>query len=93
MITSNSNQQMKNLSALLSKAKERKKQGCFVVEGAKMVFEAPTKQIVKIYVSESYEQNKEHQKALLELQEAIRKEEKDFSYEVVADGVFKSVSD
>ena len=32
---------IKNVQALLSKAKERKKQGVFVVEGPKMSFEAP----------------------------------------------------
>lgn len=93
MITSNSNQQMKNLTALLSKSKERKKQKCFVVEGAKMVFEAPFGQIQKVYVSETYENCPDNKKALLQLQEAVRKIQPDFSYEVVADSVFKSVSD
>ena len=41
MITSASNKSIKNVQALLSKAKERKKQGVFVVEGPKMSFEAP----------------------------------------------------
>ena len=36
MITSSSNQQMKNILALEKKAKERKNQGLFVVEGRKM---------------------------------------------------------
>ena len=40
MITSASNKSIKNVQALLSKAKERKKQGVFVVEGPKMSFEA-----------------------------------------------------
>lgn len=91
MITSNSNQQVKNLSALLAKSKERKKQKCFVVEGEKMVFEAPSAQIQKVYVSESYE--RASCKALLQLQEGIRRVQPEFSYEVVADGVYKSVSD
>ena len=36
MITSSSNQQMKNITALMKKAKERKSQNLFVVEGRKM---------------------------------------------------------
>ena len=36
MITSTSNQQMKNLTALIKKARERKKQNAFVVEGIKI---------------------------------------------------------
>ena len=36
MITSVSNKSIKNVQALLSKVKERKKQGVFVVEGPKM---------------------------------------------------------
>lgn len=93
MITSSSNQQMKNLSALLAKSKERKKQKSFVVEGAKMVFEAPFGQILKVYVSETYENALDNKKALLQLQERVREAQPDFSYEVVADSVFKSVSD
>lgn len=41
MITSSSNQQMKNITALMKKAKIRKEQGLFVVEGKKMYEEVP----------------------------------------------------
>ena len=41
MITSSSNQQMKNITALMKKAKERKSQNLFVVEGRKMFEEVP----------------------------------------------------
>ena len=36
MITSSSNQQMKNITALMKKARERREQRLFVVEGKKM---------------------------------------------------------
>ena len=36
MITSSANQQMKHLSQLMKRAKERKKEQVFVVEGIKM---------------------------------------------------------
>lgn len=82
MITSSSNQQMKNLTQLMKKSKERKKQGVFVVEGTKMFSEAPKEWIENVYASESFLSVPEH-RALL----------KEYSYETVADAVFKAVSD
>ena len=49
MITSTSNQQVKNLLQLQKKSKARKEQGVFVVEGVKMFREAPADWIVKIF--------------------------------------------
>lgn len=54
MITSASNKSIKNVQALLSKAKERKKQGVFVVESPKMSFEAPYDWVSAVYMSESF---------------------------------------
>jgi TrmH family RNA methyltransferase len=82
MITSTSNQQIKNLAALIKKSKERKKQRAFVVEGIKMFREAPRESLLGVYVSESFLAERGHQ-TLLE----------DYSYEVVADAVFRAVSD
>lgn len=84
MITSMANQQMKNLAALQKKAKERKNQGLFVAEGPRMCLEAPREWISAIYVSESYLEDEKRKKELQAF---------DFSYEVVADAVFRSVSD
>lgn len=81
MITSTSNQQIKNLSALIKKSKERKKQKCFVVEGTKMCLEAPKELLAATYVSESFAVGNE---ALNEL---------DGEYEIIADNVFKAISD
>lgn len=82
MITSTSNQQMKNITALLKKAKERRAQGLFVVEGKKMFSEVPPEWLRAVYVSESLLAEPEAG-ALLS----------GTAYEVVSDAVFKSVSD
>ena len=84
MITSASNKNIKNVQALLSKAKERKKQGVFVVEGPKMSFEAPYDWVSAIYMSESFfndDRFKEEKKRFLD------------KTEIVSDPVFKSMSD
>ena len=49
MITSSANQQMKHLSQLMKRAKERKKEQVFVVEGIKMFQEAPADTVVSVY--------------------------------------------
>ena len=80
MITSTSNQQMKNLSLLMKKSKARNEQGLFVVEGRKMAEEIPSEWLEKTYVSETFLQENE---AFLT----------GWDYEVVSDSVFKAVSD
>lgn len=80
MITSTSNQQIKNLSLLMKKAKARNEQGIFIVEGRKMAEEIPTGWLEKTYVSESFWKQNE---------DFLR----EWEYEMVSDAVFKSVSD
>lgn len=82
MITSNTNQQIKNITALLKKSKARKEQGLFVVEGKKMFAEVPRDWLTGVYVAESFMAQEEHQ-ALLD----------GIPFEVVSDSVFKIVSD
>lgn len=82
MITSAGNQQMKHVIQLNKKAKTRYEQRVFVVEGMKMCMEAPKQDIVAMYVSETFLQTPEHVQRI-----------KDYSYEVVADNVFKTISD
>ena len=91
MITSKSNQQMKQVSLLLKKAKERKSTKTFVVEGPRMVVEAPVEKLKAVYVAEGFENNKENSALLRELKDKCDKA--NAIYEVVADNVFKSVSD
>lgn len=54
IITSSSNEQIKNIIQLKEKAKVRKQTGNFVVEGIKMFREIPEKDLVCVYVSESF---------------------------------------
>ena len=81
MITSVNNQTIKEISLLLKKGKERKKQDIFVAEGIRMFTEIPKKQMIKAFVSESFLQTKEDR-----VLDGI-------DYEVVSDSVFKEISD
>lgn len=81
MITSSSNPQLKNIVQLNKKAKVRKEQGLFVVEGWKMYTEAPGDQLEKVYISEHF----------LEKHPEVMQERPDC--EVVADRAFLAVSD
>lgn len=91
MITSTNNQQMKQVSLLLKKAKERKNTQSFVVEGPRMVVEAPVDSLKAVYVSENYANNEENTNLLKVLQDKCT--QANAIYEIVADNVFKSVSD
>jgi len=91
MITSTNNQQLKAVSALLKKSKERKEKKAFVVEGPRMVVEAPAESIKAVYVAESFEKHPEHKALLKELEEKCKVAQAPF--EIVTDSVFKSVSD
>ncbi|WP_346909145.1 TrmH family RNA methyltransferase [Faecalicatena orotica] len=82
MITSTSNQRVKELLQLQKKSKARNQAGVFLAEGTRMVMEAPQKRVRKVYVSESY--MKKHEKEL---------EEKGFVPEILSDTVFDYVSD
>ena len=50
MITSTSSSQVKHIVNLQKKSKLRKEEKQFVVEGIKMVSEAPKDRLVKVYV-------------------------------------------
>ena len=59
MITSTSSSQVKYVVNLQKKAKLRKEEKQFVVEGIKMVSEAPTDRLVKVYISETFKADNE----------------------------------
>lgn len=82
MITSSSNGQMKNIIQLNQKAKARREQGLFVAEGKKMFLEAPAAWVEKVYVSEAMEGD-------AALMERVRA----FPFEIVAENVFRQISD
>ena len=54
MISSTSNQKVKQAAALAKKAKYRTETGLFVVEGPKMTVELPDDRIQQIYVTEHF---------------------------------------
>lgn len=82
MITSTSNSQVKYLVQLQNKSKVRKENKEFVVEGLKMVEEAPKDRVVKVYASESF--MKLNDKIINQL---------GTDYEIVSDNVFLQMSD
>ena len=80
MITSTSNTKIKNLSKCMKSAKERRKQGVFLVEGIRMFLEIPHALHVETFATEEFfERN----------QELFS----DISYELVSDHIMESVSD
>lgn len=82
MITATSNKCIKWLVSITEKAKERRKEQAFVVEGGKMFEEADEKYIREVYVSESYiEKN------------GISDKLQRVGFETVSDEVFKKISD
>ena len=84
MITSTSNVQMKEITALLKKSKERKEKKAFVIEGRKMfeeICQDKTK-VIKAYFAESYVNAGYAEEAM-----------KEVPYEIVADSVFNSMAE
>ena len=105
MITSNSNSRIKNVSALISNKKDRTKQGLFVVEGVKLFLEADADFIKEVYVSEGFAEKIKSSSKDSEDSNIKKASEKLFTlvskgtisegstYEIVADSVFKKMSD
>ena len=94
MITSTSNQRVKELSQIQKKSKIRSREGIFIAEGIRMVRETPHERLVGLYFSESFE--KKYGKEVLDVisggdlkvREQIRKKT-----EILSDAVFSYVSD
>lgn len=82
MITSATNSRVKRIVALGQKAKLRREEDCFLVEGSKMFLEAPKSWVKEVYISESF---------LAKC--SFREELQSYCYEVVSDDVFQKMSD
>lgn len=80
MITSTSSSQVKHIVNLQKKSKLRKEEKQFVVEGIKMVSEAPKDRLVKVYVSETFKADNE---------EFLKK----MNYEALGKDILEDVSD
>lgn len=82
MISSTSNQQIKSIQLLIEKPKYRREMGLYIAEGVKMFMEAPDDMIYRVYVSEHFMSNSPCAKRVTK-----------FPYEIVADSIFKKISD
>lgn len=96
MITSTGNKKVKDIIQLTQKARERRKQGLFIVEGIKMFVEAPTDRIGQIYVASGL-WNSLQQSASEKETEPLKYEcltkLKTLEFEEVSDEVFAKMSD
>lgn len=81
MITSVSNQQIKNIVKLQKSSKSRREQQVFLVEGIRMFQEIPESLLVKAYVTEEW----------VEQLPAVWEEGR--QYEIITNGVLKEISD
>lgn len=89
-ISSPSNEKIKAVVQLQTKASVRKKQKMFVVEGIKMYEETPESDLEMTYVSEKFwEENIKCGKISEQLRKRLNKKD----YIIVADNVFKNMSD
>lgn len=66
MIASTGNSQVKNVLALAKKAKARREQGSFIVEGIKMFKELPKEQLEKVYLSQHFLKQARQNKNMIE---------------------------
>lgn len=82
MITAASNSRIKRLIQLNQKAKARREEDVFVVEGTKMFLEAPAEKLRDVYVSESFLGKC-----------SCRERLEQTGYEVVSDQIFAKISD
>lgn len=80
VITSTSNQKIKNISKCLKNAKERKKQDVFLVEGLRMFGEIPQNQHIETFATEAFFQK--HRDLF-----------QDISYELVSEHVLDTITD
>ena len=84
MITSTSNAQVKQVVALQTKAKVRREQRQFVVEGLRLTGEVPADRLERLYVTEEF---------LREHPEAVRQSEQIIPHEIVSEQVLRAMSD
>ncbi|MCR5215316.1 MAG: RNA methyltransferase [Lachnospiraceae bacterium] len=89
MITSSSNANIKYVINLQKKAKARKQEQCFVVEGVRMTLEAPVDLVKVVYVSTSFKEK--NRKEYEQVQQVFGR--KKVLVEEVTDSIMESMSD
>lgn len=80
MISSTSNNRIKNIVNIKNSARARRQQNCFLVEGPRMFFEVPKDRLLEAYVTEEF----------------VKKYEKQLAgcrYELISDTVCRHLSD
>jgi len=82
MITSVSNERVKNIVKLQQKSRARREQNCFIVEGIRMAEEVPADRLIQAYAAESFAAKEEHQDLCRKLKA-----------EIVSDHVMAAMSD
>ena len=80
-IDSSKSGQIKHVAALQKKPRYRREQSCFVVEGIRMVLEAPEERLEAVYASDSF------------LQQGGDRKLQGISYTEVSDQAFKAMAD
>lgn len=85
MITSTSNQRVKEVVQIQKKSKMRSQAGVFPVEGIRMIREVPKEQLESLYVTDGF--YKKYQRELTQIEESGIKPE------LVSDAVFAYMSD
>lgn len=99
MITSTSNQSIKEVVQLRKKSKARSQAGVFLVEGIRMIQEVPKERLVKLYVTERFYKRYREELGLRvkEASGAVNRagvhREKGLYAELVSDTVFEYMSD
>lgn len=83
MITATSNNQIKNITQLMTKSKVRREQKSYIIEGIRMFLEVPEELVIKAYVCEN---------SMAETDGRVKKRLESMDYEFVSEKVFKSIS-
>lgn len=95
MITSTSNQRVKQIVQWQTKAKARRQDGVFLAEGLKMYEEAPIELIREVYLTEALLQRLENQADTVSsiIEEKLQRKLLQTGYEVVSEEVFAHMAD
>lgn len=91
MISSTSNAQVKQVTALQTKAKVRRELGLFVVEGLRLTGEVPADRLERLYVTEAFLQ--EHRSAVKRSEVKVPGDASSLGYEIVTEQVLRAMSD
>ena len=95
MITSTSNNRIKNIIRLITSSKARREQNSFIVEGVKMFMEAPCCDVLEVFVSEDYYNrlNEDIKSGNGEKSQAVINKLDETGFEIVSTDCFKKMSD